>query len=86
MIRWVIAAPHLEIVYETTVSAEGCTVVSGAGADKPRATLRLSGVDFLKLSSGNASPPMLVLKRKLKISGDVGFATAVPKLFDIPHA
>jgi len=85
-IRWVITGTEDDLVHETTVSAEGCTVTEGAQTSSPRATLTLGGSNFLKLASGNASPPMMFMKRKLKLSGDVGFATALPKLFDIPKA
>lgn len=84
-IRWVVTGGGDDLVYETTVSAQGCTVTEGADVESPRATLTMSATNFLKLASGNASPPMMFLKRRLKISGDVAFATALPKLFDIPR-
>lgn len=56
----------------------------GLVSDDPRATLTMSGTNVIKPASGNASPTMPLMKRRLKITGDVGFATAIPKLFDIP--
>ncbi|MDN5915048.1 MAG: SCP2 sterol-binding domain-containing protein [Pseudonocardia sp.] len=46
----------------------------------------MPGVEFLKVVTNNASPVTLFMTRKLKISGDVSFATALQKMFTIPSA
>jgi putative sterol carrier protein len=46
----------------------------------------MDGVQFLKVVTNNASPITLFMTRKLKVSGDVGFATALQKMFTIPSA
>lgn len=84
-IRWVLTGSD-DFVYETTVSTEGCAVTEGWHADAPRATLTLKPSQFVKLASGNASPTMMYMTRKLKLSGDLGFAAAFGSMFDIPKA
>ena len=46
----------------------------------------MDGVQFLKVVTNNASPVTLFMTRKLKVAGDVGFATALQKMFTIPSA
>lgn len=50
----------------------------------PSVTITLGATPFLKLTSGNASPPMMFMTGKLKVSGDLGFAAGLFRLFDIP--
>jgi putative sterol carrier protein len=47
-------------------------------------TLRLDGVDFMRLVTGNASGPMLFMRRRLKIEGDLMFAVQIQSMFAIP--
>ncbi|MEO9220945.1 MAG: SCP2 sterol-binding domain-containing protein [Mycobacteriaceae bacterium] len=84
-IRWVLTGAE-DFVYETTVSTEGCTVSEGAHADAPRVTLTMKPSQFIKLASGNASPTMMYMTRKLKLSGNLGFAAALGSMFHIPKA
>lgn len=84
-IRWVLTGSD-EFVYETTVSTEGCAVTEGEHADAPRVILILKPSQFIKLASGNASATMMYMTRKLKLSGDIGFAAAFGSMFDIPKA
>jgi putative sterol carrier protein len=49
-------------------------------------SMRVDGVDFIKLITGNASGPMLFTFGKLKIDGDLMFAATVQSLFRIPGA
>lgn len=51
---------------------------------KPRLTIRLDGVDFLKLATGNANPTMSFIRGRLRLQGDVAFAAQLPGLFRIP--
>ena len=57
------------------------------GADgEYRTALTMSGTEFLKVVTNNANPVTLFMTRKLKVEGDVGFATALQKMFTIPSA
>lgn len=69
--------------YET-VFADGTCTTNRRMAGKPRVTLTLSPVDFLKLATLNASPPVLFLTGKVKVRGDLAFAANLLGLFDVP--
>ncbi|MGV9884280.1 SCP2 sterol-binding domain-containing protein [Streptomyces sp. NPDC003006] len=91
LIRWGITgggdnpeAP--EVVYETEIADGVCTVREGRSEAEPRVTLVMADAEFLKLVSGNASPVMLFMMRKVKIAGDVGLASGLARYFDIPKA
>lgn len=71
--------------YETILDGETCSV-NKEPQEEPRATISLSGTEFLKLASGNASPPVQFMTGKIKIKGDLGFAAGLSSLFDIPKA
>jgi len=49
-------------------------------------TLKLDGVDFIRLVTGNANGPMLFMSGKLKIEGDLMFSAQIPAMFTIPGA
>jgi putative sterol carrier protein len=67
------------------VAIERGEVRAGRDLDvRPRMTIRLDGVDFLKLVTGNASPTMSFLKGRLRVKGDLVFAAQLPRLFRIP--
>ncbi|MEU1969583.1 SCP2 sterol-binding domain-containing protein [Micromonospora sediminicola] len=70
-------------LYEFVLSGGACRV-SPEPQQKPDLTMALSGVDFLKLVTGNAHPIMLVMKGKLKTIGDMALAAKIPSLFDNP--
>jgi putative sterol carrier protein len=53
--------------------------------EKPRVTLTVGPVDFLRLVTANANPTRLFLTGRLRIRGDVPFATRLPQLFAIPR-
>ena len=69
-----------------TVMQHGECHVSTTLDEEPRTELFMNGVEFLKVVTNNASPITLFMTRKLKVSGDVGFATALQKMFTIPSA
>lgn len=50
----------------------------------PRVTITIGPVDFLKLITRNASPPMLFMTGKLKLRGDIAFAASMMSYFDLP--
>jgi putative sterol carrier protein len=67
------------------VAIEHGEVRAGRDLDvRPRATMRLDGVEFLKLVTGNASPTRSFLRGRLRLKGDVAFAAQLPRVFRIP--
>jgi putative sterol carrier protein len=72
-----------EDVWEAVVSDGTCST-SSAPESEPRVTLKMDGVDFLKLVSGNASGPMMFMSGKLKIEGDLMFSAQIQSMFTIP--
>lgn len=70
--------------YES-VLADGVCKVSTELANKPRVTISVGPVDFLKLITRNASAPVLFMTGKLKVKGDLGFAAGLISLFDLPR-
>ena len=71
--------------YQTTMQHGRCDVRTTLD-EEPRTELFMDGVQFLKIVTNNASPITLFMTRKLKVSGDIGFATALQKMFTIPSA
>jgi putative sterol carrier protein len=66
------------------VIADGKCNTSSEPQSEPRVTLKLDGVDFLKLVTGNANGPMLFMSGKLKIEGDLMFSAQIQSMFRIP--
>ena len=85
LIRWKVTG-ETDVVYEVTVADGTCSVHEGRTEAEPRVTLVLADADFLRLVSGNANPVTMFMTRKLKLAGDVGLATGLTRLFDIPKA
>jgi len=88
------AVVHFEILdapdggydrYEV-VLADGACTVTDEPAKEPRVTFKIGPVDFLRLVSGNAAGPMLFMTGKLKIEGDLMFASTMTSLFRIPKS
>jgi putative sterol carrier protein len=71
--------------YEATIRDGRCSV-SRELVDKPRVTIQVGAVDFLKLVTGNANGPDLFIRRKIKVKGDLMFAASIAGLFKIPTA
>lgn len=85
VVRWRIGTDEDLLRYEC-VLADGRCEVSKDPQHEPRVTITVTPAEFLKLASGNASAPMLFMKGKLKVAGDLGFAAGLTKLFQIPKA
>ncbi|HEY1359281.1 MAG TPA: SCP2 sterol-binding domain-containing protein [Thermoleophilaceae bacterium] len=66
------------------VIENGACKVSDEPSRSPRVTLKMDGVDFLKLVSGNVGGPKLFMTGRLKIEGDLMFAASAAGLFRIP--
>ena len=86
LIRWRIEGAEDAALFETAIADGRCVASEGATADEPRVTLALADAEFLKLVSGNGNPVTMFVLRKIKISGDVGLAAGLTRLFDIPKA
>ncbi len=85
VVRWRIGTnPDKAVRYECVLSGSVCTVSKEPSRD-PRVTITVGPADLLRLASGNASGPVLLMKGRLKVAGDVGFATTLTKLFRIPE-
>jgi putative sterol carrier protein len=69
--------------YELVVR-DGRCVVSERPHAEPQVTIRVKPVDFLKLVTDNASGPVLFLRGRLKLEGDVMLASRLTGLFRIP--
>jgi putative sterol carrier protein len=85
VIHWTITgrADGGEDHWEVVIKDGKCTTTPGGELD-PRVTLKLDGVDFLKLVTGNANGPMLFMSGKLKVEGDLMFSTQIQSMFTIP--
>jgi putative sterol carrier protein len=70
---------HYEVVF-----SGGSVSVTDAPEQTARATIKVKPADFLKLASGNANGPALFMTGKLKIDGDLLFASRVAGLFRLP--
>ena len=72
---------------EYTIDArrDGAGLLSGAPslhALEPRMSVATSSQDFVKLVRGELNPMMAAMTGKLRISGDMGFALKLTKLFE----
>jgi putative sterol carrier protein len=72
---------HYEVVLD-----EGKCTASDSPTRDPRVTFKVKPVDFLKLVSGVQAGPVLFMTGKLKIEGDLMFASQVAGYFQIPQA
>lgn len=72
---------HYEVVF-----ASGAVSVTDTPEQSARATIKVKPADFLKLASGNANGPALFMLGKIKIDGDLLFASRIAGLFRLPDA
>jgi putative sterol carrier protein len=71
--------------YEVVIRGGTCEV-NEQPKEEPTVTLTMDGADFLRLVTNNANGPELFMSGKLKIEGDLAFASTLPALFTIPKA
>ncbi len=65
---------------------ENGTCVSGIVQDRdPRATVTVAPTDFLRVSTGISSAPLLFIRGRVKVKGDIPFAAGFANYFDIPQ-
>jgi putative sterol carrier protein len=74
-----------EDVYEVVVK-DGALTVTDSPQQEPRVTLKTGAVDFMRLVSGSQSGPALFMTGKLKIEGDLVYASQIATLFRIPQS
>lgn len=74
-----------EDVYEVELKDGVCTV-SEEPASEPKVAFTVGPAAFLRLVSGNQAGPVLFMSGKLKIEGDLMFASQVATFFRIPQA
>jgi putative sterol carrier protein len=72
-------------VYEAVIRG-GQVKVNPEPAEEPRVTITAAPVPFLKLVTGQQSGPAMFLTGKLKIQGDLLFASRMTSYFRIPSA
>jgi len=72
---------HYEVVLN-----DGTCIVSDEATGEPRVTFVTGPASFLRLVSGAQPGPVLFMAGKLKIEGDVMFASQVATMFRIPQA
>ena len=72
-------------VYEAVIR-DGAVKVNTEPAEQPRVTITAAPVPFLKLVTGQQSGPAMFLTGKLKIDGDLLFASRMTSYFRIPSA
>lgn len=73
-------------VYEVVIKEGTVSVNEEPGTEKPRVTITIAPVQFLKLVTGQQSGPVLFMTGKLKLGGDVMFASRLTTFFRIPSA
>jgi putative sterol carrier protein len=84
VIHWTITGENeAEDRWEVVIGGGKCTASTELRSE-PRVSLKLDGVDFLRLVTGNAIGPMLFMSGKLKIEGDLMFAAQIQSMFVLP--
>ncbi|MEK6278442.1 MAG: SCP2 sterol-binding domain-containing protein [Actinomycetota bacterium] len=72
---------HFEVVLR-----DGTCTVTDEPAEEPKVTIKVPPVEFLKLITNQTSGPALFMTGKLKLEGDIMFASQVTTFFKIPTA
>ncbi|MDP9189789.1 MAG: SCP2 sterol-binding domain-containing protein [Actinomycetota bacterium] len=74
----------VEDVYEAVFANGAVTVSDEPTTAEPKVRIIAAPVPFLKLVSGQESGPAMFMTGKLKLEGDLMFATQMASLFKIP--
>lgn len=75
-----------EDVYEAVFKDGAVTVNHEPTTDSPKVTIEAAPVPFLKLVTGQESGPAMFMSGKLRVSGDLIFASRMTSFFSIPSA
>jgi putative sterol carrier protein len=70
--------------YEAVIR-DGKVTVNNPPAEQPKVTITTAPVSFLKLVTGQQSGPVMFMTGKLKLDGDVMFASRMTSFFRIPN-
>lgn len=73
-----------EDTYEAVFKDGSATVNEEPTTDEPKVTITAPPVPFLKLVTGQESAPAMFMTGKLKIKGDLMFASNMASFFKIP--
>jgi putative sterol carrier protein len=73
-------------VYEAVIKDGQITINEEPTTDSPKMALTAAPVPFLKLVTGQESGPAMFMTGKLKIEGDLMFASRMTSFFRIPSA
>jgi putative sterol carrier protein len=71
--------------YEIVIR-NGKFAVNRQSSGPARVTLTIDGVAFLKMAAGAANGPELFMQGRLKLAGDMVFATQIATFFTLPSA
>ena len=69
--------------WQTVIRDGSCAVVRD-GDERPDVTLTTGRLDFVKLASGNASGPKLLLLGRLRVAGNLLLAGRIQGMFRVP--
>lgn len=72
---------HYELVLK-----DGAATVSGKPEQEAKVTIKINPVHFFKLITGKESGPVLFMTGRLKIDGDLMYASQLTSLFKLPKA
>lgn len=73
-----------EDTYEAVIKDGAVTVNDEPTTDSPKIAFAMDPVPFLKLVTGQESGPAMFMKGKIKVEGDLMFATRMTSFFKIP--
>jgi putative sterol carrier protein len=73
-------------LYEAVIKDGSITVNTEPTTDDPKMAITAAPVPFLKLVTGQESGPAMFMTGKLKIEGDLMFASRMTSFFKIPSA
>ena len=79
--QWDISSPDGTHTVQVKMAEGQCTATPGAG-ESPRVTLGLTLPDFLRFVSGQLDGMQAFMSGKLKLSGDMMFATTMQNWFN----
>ena len=71
-------------VWEMTIEDGRCEVRRGESNAEPRVTITAEAAEFVRLATGNSDPMRAYFSGRIKLSGDVMFATKLRTLFRVP--
>ena len=71
-------------VWETTIEDGRCRVRRGESSAQPRVTITAEAAEFVRLATGNSDPMRAYFSGRIKLGGDIMFATKLQTLFRVP--